>query len=280
VRPDRPSVRLLALDIDGTLLTSERVVSPRTRAAIDRARASGVRLLLVTGRRLPSARRIAAALGGDVPLVAHNGALVVVGDELLRCLVLPREVARQAVRLGLDVEAEPVLHCGARGEGRLVIRAGGRPSPLVRYYLERATADLTAVPDLLTALEDEETIQVMFGGTREEMNPLRAALDEHLHGRARFERSVYPTTGLVILEVLERGAGKADGVALLQERWGIAAAETLAIGDNWNDREMLQRAGRGFVMGNADPELKRLGLPVLPTNDEDGVAKAVETHVP
>jgi len=83
----------------------------------------------------------------------------------------------------------------------------------------------------------------------------------------------------VILEVLERSTGKADGVALLQGRWGIAAAETLAIGDNWNDREMITRAGLGFFMGNADPDLRRLGLPVLPTNDEDGVAEAVERHV-
>lgn len=279
MRPARPRVRLLALDIDGTLLTGERVVSPRTRAAIEQARASGVRLLLVTGRRLPSARRIAADFGRDVPVVAHNGALVFEGGELVRCLVLPREVARQAAQLGLEVGAEPVLHCGARGEGRLVMRSGGRPSPLVRYYLERAAADLRAVPDLLAALEDEEPIQVMFGGTRWEMDPLSAALEERLRGRTRVERSVYPATGLVILEVLAGGAGKADGVALLQERWGITAAETLAIGDNWNDREMLERAGKGFVMGNADPELRRLGLPVLPTNDEDGVAEAVEGHI-
>jgi Cof subfamily protein (haloacid dehalogenase superfamily) len=279
VRPNRPRVRLLALDIDGTLLTSDRVVSPRTRVALDRARESGVKLLLVTGRRLPSARRVARDLGGDVPLVAQNGAIVVEGDLILRCRKLPREVARQAVQLGQQAGAEPVLHCGARGEGRLVVRAGGRPSPLVRYYLERAAADLKAVPDLRAALHREEPIQVMFGGTSGEMEPLLAALEQHLRGRSRVERSVYPATGLVILEVLERGAGKADGVALLQGRWGIAPAETLAIGDNWNDREMLQRAGTGFVMGNADPELRRLGLPILPTNDEDGVAEAVELHV-
>jgi hydroxymethylpyrimidine pyrophosphatase-like HAD family hydrolase len=59
----------------------------------------------------------------------------------------------------------------------------------------------------------------------------------------------------------------------------VTAAETLAIGDNWNDHEMLERAGLGLVMGNADPEMLKLGLPVLPTNDEDGVAVAIEEHV-
>ncbi len=61
--------------------------------------------------------------------------------------------------------------------------------------------------------------------------------------------------------------------------WGITAAETLAIGDNWNDHAMLRRVGLGLVMGNADPEMRTLGLPVLPTNDEDGVAVAIEAHV-
>ncbi len=275
----RPPIRLLALDIDGTLLTSERAVAPRTRAALDRAREAGVRLVLVTGRRLPSARRIARDLGGDVPLVLHNGALVVDGGELLRSLGLPRDVAREATERGLATGAEPVLHCGARGEGRLLVRAGARPGPLMAYYLERARDDLRIVPDLLGALADEEPMQVMFGGSPEEMEVTRAALEEALAGRARIERSVYPAKDLVILEVLERSVAKAAAVVFLQGRWGITAEETMAIGDNWNDREMIAHAGLGFVMGNADPELRRLGFPVLPTNDQDGVAEAIERHV-
>ena len=66
---------------------------------------------------------------------------------------------------------------------------------------------------------------------------------------------------------------------VLRARWGLRAAETLAIGDNWNDRGMLEQAGLGFVMGNADPAMHRLGLPVLPSNEEDGVAVAIEEHV-
>ncbi len=276
---DRPPIRLLALDIDGTLLTSDRDVSPRTRAALSAARAAGVRLLLVTGRRLPSARRIARDLGGEIPLVLHNGALVVEGEELLRSRRLPLAAARDAVELGLALDAEPVLHCGALGEGRIVVREAARPSLLVRFYLERAADDVTAVSDLVAALEKEEPIQVMFGGTRAEMDPVREALEARLRGRARVEQSVYPASDRAILEVLERTVGKAEAVAFLQERWGISAAETLAVGDNWSDREMIARAGKGFVMGNADPDLRRMGWPVLPTNDEDGLAEAVETHV-
>jgi hypothetical protein len=79
--------------------------------------------------------------------------------------------------------------------------------------------------------------------------------------------------------VLHPEVGKAAAVAFLQARYGISAAQTVAIGDNWNDREMLEQAGKGFVMGGGDPELHELGLEVLPSSDEDGVAVAIETHV-
>jgi Cof subfamily protein (haloacid dehalogenase superfamily) len=272
-------VRLLALDIDGTLLRSDKTISPRTREAIGRARADGVRLVLVTGRRHPSARRVAEELGGAVPLVLHNGALVVERGDVLRCRPLPRPAARRAIGAGRAAGAEPVLHCGASGEGWLLVDAAARPSGLVGRYLERSRAEVRVVADLLAALEAEEPIQVMFGGTSAEMEALLPDLVSGLAGEARIERTVYPTEGVVLLDVLHPAVGKAEALGFLRGRWGIAASETLAIGDNWNDREMVEEAGLGFVMGNADPQLLALGLPVLPTNDEDGVARAIEEHV-
>jgi Cof subfamily protein (haloacid dehalogenase superfamily) len=274
-----PRIRLVALDIDGTLLRGDKTVSPRTRLALERARAAGVRLALVTGRRHPSARRVAEDLGGRVPLVLHNGALVVEDGSVLRCRPLPRAAALRAIAAGRAEGAEPVLHCGAAGEGWLLVDAEARPSGLVGYYLERSRAEMRVVPDLVAAVDAEEPIQVMFGGERAPMETLRAALAAALADEARIERTVYPATGMVLLDVLHPAVGKAEALGFLQERWGIAPSETLAIGDNWNDREMVEKAGLGFVMGNADPELLTLGLPVLPTNEEDGVARAIEEHV-
>jgi Cof subfamily protein (haloacid dehalogenase superfamily) len=272
-------VRLIALDIDGTLLRSDKTISARTRLAIEEARAGGVRVVLVTGRRLPSARRVALDLGGVVPLVLHNGALVVEDGRVLRCRPLPREAARLAIGAGRAARAEPVLHCGAGGEGWLIVEAAARPSGLVGHYLERSRDEVRLVPDLLEALAAEDPIQVMFGGVRAEMDALLLRLGAELGDDARIERTVYPSTGVVLLDVLHPAVGKAQALCFLQEQWGIAPAETLAIGDNWNDREMVERSGLGFVMGNADPDLLALGLPVLPTNDEDGVAHAIEEHV-
>lgn len=271
--------RLVALDIDGTLLRSDKTISERTRAAIGGARGRGVRLVLVTGRRHPSARRVAEDLGGEVPLVLHNGALVVIDGRVLRCRPLPPPAARRAILAGRAAGAEPVLHCGARGEGLLLVDAAARRAGLVGYYLERSREDVRVVPDLLDALDREDPIQVMFGGAPAEMEPLLARLERALGGEARIERTVYPATGVVLLDVIDPAVGKAEAVEFLQGLWGIDASQTLAIGDNWNDREMVERAGLGFVMGNADPQLLAVGLPVLPTNDEDGVAVAIERHV-
>lgn len=275
----RPRVRLVALDIDGTLLRSDKTLSPRTREAVARARGGGVRVVLVTGRRHPSARKVADELGPALPLVVHNGALVIDEGRIIRCRPLASEVAVRAIEVGRAWGAEPIVHCGRGGEGWLLVEARAQPEGLVAYYLERARGELRLVDGLVEALAREDTIQVMFGGARAGIEALYEALAEALAGAARLERTVYPANDFALVDVLDPGVGKADALAFLCGRWGIAAEETLAIGDNWNDRQMLESAGRGLLMGNAPVELIALGLPLLPTNDEDGVAHALETHV-
>jgi Cof subfamily protein (haloacid dehalogenase superfamily) len=273
------AIRLLALDIDGTLLRGDKSISARTLDALAAAEARGVRLVLVTGRRLPGARKVTRALGDGVPLVLHNGALIVVDGEVLRCRPLARDTARAAIRLGRQAGAHPVLHCGLRGEGRLVVDAAVDPAnTLLAYYLGRSREDLVVVDDLLAWL-DEDPIQVMFGGRLAEMETLVPLMTDGLGGAVHLERTVYPHEGVGILDVMTPGVNKGEALALLQARWGYTAAETMAIGDNWNDREMLLQAGIGYVMGNADPAMHQLGLPVLPTNEQDGVAVAIDRHV-
>jgi hydroxymethylpyrimidine pyrophosphatase-like HAD family hydrolase len=276
----RPPVRLLALDIDGTLLRSDKTISPRTRAALDAARAGGAHLVLVTGRRYPAARRVAEMIGGRLDLVLHNGALIFENGEVLRRRLLPREAARTAVRAGRERRADPVVHWGPAGEGRLLVEGVEPSNTLLVYYLDKSHPDVVTVPDLEAALaHGADPLQVMFGGAIPEMTGLIPHLESALGGSAKIERTLYPHLGVGILDVLEPTVGKAEAVSFLQARWGVGVAETLAIGDNWNDHQMLAGAGLGFVMGNADPDLCALGLPVLPTNDEDGVAVAIERYV-
>jgi hypothetical protein len=277
-RAASPRYRLLALDIDGTLLRSDKTISPRTLAAVAEARRRGVRVILVTGRRHPAARRIAEQLGPDLDLVLHNGALIVENGEVLRCLPLERGLALRVVAVGRALAADPVLHCGQRGEGRLLIEGIEPSNTLLVYYLDRSHPDVSSVARLDEALR-EDPIQVMFGGGIEAMRRVHARLEDELGAQVRIDRTIYPASGVLFLDVLRKGVGKAEALAFLERRWGVPAEETLAIGDNWNDHEMLEAAGLGLVMGNADPEMLRLGLGVLPTNDEDGVAVAIEREI-
>lgn len=281
-RPE-PACALVALDIDGTLLTSARVISPRTRAAVHAARSAGVHLALVTGRRYPAARKVAAELAYDgiadgVPLVLHNGALVIVEGDVLLCRPLGAEVARRAIRLGRARACDPVLHCGRNGEGRLVLAPLSDPGSLLATYIDRSRADVTIVADIEGAVA-EDPMQVMFGGPAEDMDALAGELRATLGPLARVERTSYPERGVGIVDVLAPGVGKDAALRFLAGHWGVPLEHTLAIGDNWNDCGMLRAAGRGLVMGNAERELRGMGFEVLPSNDEDGVAVALERYV-
>ena len=274
----RPRYRLLALDIDGTLLRTDKTISPRTLAAVQAARDRGVRVVLITGRRHPAARRIVEQLGFDLDLVLHNGALIVENGAVLRCLPLPRALALRVAALGRACGADPVLHCGLRGEGRLMIEGVAPSNTLLAYYLDRSHPDVITVPALADALA-EDPIQVMFGGAIDAMARVHERLAAELGASVRIDRTIYPATDVLFLDVLRPGVGKAEALGFLEQRWGVSADATLAIGDNWNDHEMLEAAGLGLVMGNADPEMLRLGLGVLPSNDEDGVAVAIEREI-
>jgi Cof subfamily protein (haloacid dehalogenase superfamily) len=279
--------RLLALDLDGTLLSTTKTISRRNLAAVAAVRAAGVRLVLITGRRYPAARGVAAQLGRGVPLVLHHGALVVEPEperdhdgppQILRCLPLDREAVRAAIRLGREGGADPVAHCGFRAEGRLVMAEIAADNEMLLGYVGRGLADRVQVEDLERDLP-EDVVQVMFAGRLPRMLDLYPRLVAGLGARARVERTLYPGQGMGFLDVLHPQVGKGEALTWLRQRWGVAREETIAIGDNWNDHDMLTAAGRGLVMGNAEQGLKELGLEVLPTNDEDGVAVAIERYV-
>ncbi len=277
-RPLTPANRLLALDIDGTLLRSDKQLTPRVRQAVQAARDEGVQVVLVTGRRPPAARRIADLLGGGFPMVLHNGALIVEDGTLLRCFALPLATALRAIAAGRAAGFDPVVHVGQRAEGGLLVEGARASNTLLAYYLDKSHPDVRVVERLEQAL-DEDPIQVMFGDRVLSILALEASLRALLGAGASIERTVYRAQDTALLDILHPRVGKAEALAFLCARYAVRAAQVLAIGDNWNDREMLMQAGRGVVMGNADPALHRLGLEIAPTSDEDGAAWAIERYL-
>jgi Cof subfamily protein (haloacid dehalogenase superfamily) len=270
-------VRALALDIDGTLLNSRREVSPRNLAAVAAAERAGVRVALVTGRRYPAARKVADLLPVQPTLVLHNGGLVVENAVAIRVRPLARAVASAVVAFAKGAGADPVVHVGHRGEGLLYVENASPAPTLLAYYLSRSHPDVRVVDRLEDFLrsEEEDPLQVMFGGSMEEMGALASSLEAADFGISVL-RTVYPKDDLSLIDVVAPTVDKSEALRYLCARWGIGIEDVLAIGDNWNDRQMLLEAGRGCVMGNADPQLRSLGLEILPGNDDDGVAHALE----
>jgi 5-amino-6-(5-phospho-D-ribitylamino)uracil phosphatase len=278
--PAGRTIRVLALDIDGTLLNSRREISPRNHAAIEAAGRAGVQIALVTGRRYPAARKVADLLPGRKTLVLHNGGLVIEDAVAIRVRPLARSSAIAVLTFAKSVGADPVVHFGQGGEGLLYVETASPSHTLLAYYLSRSHPDVRVVPNLeaTVAQESDDPLQVMFGGSMNEMGELAAAI-EALGLQISALRTVYPRDDLSLIDIVAPTVDKSEALAFLCARWGVGMEEVLAIGDNWNDRLMLLAAGKGCVMGNADHGLLSLGLEVLPGNDEDGVAHAVERFV-
>ena len=278
LRGDR--IRVLALDIDGTLLNSRKEISPRNLRAVTRAKEAGVRITLITGRRYPAARKIACLLPGNPVLVLHNGGLVIEDAVPIRVSPLDREQARAVVAFARNLGADPVVHFGHRGEGHLFVENASPSHTLLAYYLHKSHPDVRVVEDLDSeiARHPEHPLQVMFGGSMGDMRELAAAIESRGFEVAAL-RTVYPKDDLSLIDVVGPTVDKAEALRFLCSRWGEELDSVLAVGDNWNDRMMLLAAGRGCVMANADSELRSLGLEVVPGNDEDGVAWAIERFV-
>jgi Cof subfamily protein (haloacid dehalogenase superfamily) len=271
------SIRLLALDIDGTLLNPQFQISEIDLAALRRAHESGIEVVLVTGRRHDFALPIAKLLGFDLWLISSNGAITrsLQGETLYRDL-LPVEVCRQLCRAMVDFRGNTVLTFDKRGKGAIVLEHMDELENSIRRWLEKNLEYI----DFVVPVEDSlitDPVQAMFCGPIARMQEALAALQAcHLAEQITVLRTEYPIRDLSIVDVLNKDCSK--GHAL--ERWadyrGIPREQVMAIGDNYNDIEMLAFAGYPVIMGNASEDLRGRGWKVTLTNDQNGVAAALE----
>jgi Cof subfamily protein (haloacid dehalogenase superfamily) len=274
-------IKLLALDIDGTLLTPRGELTPRTRAAIDEAIERGVHIVLVTGRRFGSAYPLLHEFGLDLPLITHNGALNKDTRTFetieLHPLDVPisRDIIRTARKYGIDMiccSDEP------RGLGKIVIEGVSESNQSLMRYLNKYRDSVMEVPDLVEFVK-EPPIQIMFSGHCAQMELFADQLLAAMGARIRIFKTRYPNYDLTIIDAISNRASKGDSLSSIADRNGIARAEVMAIGDNHNDLTMLEYAGLGVVMANAEEELKELGFALTSSNEEDGVAEAIERYI-
>jgi hypothetical protein len=270
-------IRLLALDIDGTLLNPQFEISSADLFALQRARESGIEVVVVTGRRHDFALPIAQLLGFDLWLISSNGAVTrsLSGETFYRDM-LPAETCRLLCREMIEFRGNTVLTFDVRGKGAIVLEHLQELEASIRRWLEKNLQYIDFVVPVESALVTDP-VQAMFCGPIPRMHEALARLEScHLNERITVLRTEYPERNLSIVDVLNAGCSK--GHAL--ERWanfrGIPRSQVMAIGDNYNDVEMLAFAGHPVIMGNASEDLRSRGWKVTLSNAENGVAAALE----
>jgi Cof subfamily protein (haloacid dehalogenase superfamily) len=283
-------IRLLALDLDGTLLTSRGELSERNREALKEARGAGVRVAVVTGRRFRDARPIVLELGLDVPLISHNGALTKHARtlETVAVQLLPLPEAREVLRVGRERNLDAMISDDHVGAGVLVYDHINDDNHAFRRYIEwsrrihgeEAEESVRRVHSLEEYL-NHEPVHISFSGTCAAMEALGEVLKCELQERVKVFATMYTKMDFALIDVLHPHASKGAGVAAAAKEAGIEREEVMAVGDNFNDLEMLEYAGTGVLMGNAHARLlsDHKSLHVTATNDEDGVAQAIEKFI-
>ena len=273
----KPPIRLLGVDIDGTLLNPEFQISPADMAALRRADAEGVEVVVVTGRRHTFALPIVQQLGFDLWIISSNGAITrsLAGETFHRDL-LPVDTCRRLCLHMQEFRGNTVLTFDTEARGAIVLEHMDELNASIQRWLEKNLQFI----DFVVPIEDSlisDPVQAMFCGPIPRMQQALAALAaSNLDNDITVLRTEYEARDLSIVDVLNQGCSK--GHAL--ERWagyrGIPRKEVMAIGDNYNDIEMLAFAGVPFIMGNAAPELRRDGWTITLPNDQNGVAAAIE----
>ncbi|MFZ0815634.1 MAG: Cof-type HAD-IIB family hydrolase, partial [Candidatus Sulfotelmatobacter sp.] len=269
-------IRLLATDIDGTLLNPQFKISPEDLEALLRAHTAGIEVVLVTGRRHAFALPIAQQLGFDLWLISSNGAVTrsLSGETFHRDL-MPHQTCRDLCFAMQDFRANTVLTFDQETKGAIVIEHLEALNASIRRWLEKNMKFIDFIIPIERALT-KDPVQAMFCGSMDRMSEALRALDaSNMSNRITVLRTEYPERDLSMIDVLNTGCSK--GHAL--ERWathrGYHRDQVMAIGDNHNDVEMLEFAGHPVIMGNACAELRARGWTVTLGNDQNGVAAAI-----
>ena len=283
-------IKLLALDLDGTLLNSRGEISEKNLKAIQQAEGKGVLVTIATGRRFRDARPVGLQLNLNAPLICHNGALLKYAEtlETVAVSILPNETLHEILRVGRKFGADALLSADPRGKGTLLYETVSAENVPLQKYIEwskllhgaEAEDAVHHVENLEDVLEETETVHVSFSGSCAPMAELEMILQNELNDSANVLTTVYPRLNFTLIDILPSDASKGIGVEKLALLNKLSADNVMVVGDNFNDLEMLEYAGTAVVMGNADPVLlEREKFHETLSNDESGVALAIKRFI-
>jgi Cof subfamily protein (haloacid dehalogenase superfamily) len=259
--------KMIVADLDGTLRAAQQAFTPRLRDAVQRAQARGVRVVIATGRMYRTAAPFARELGLTSAIICDHGATIrdVVSGEILFQKTIPLDLAREVIARASDDLG--VLACIAEEFYT------PRVSPSIERFVDIYRDYLHVVPDLADALPGEPQ-KIIFINDESVTESLFVELKIHFGNLLQVVQS-----WRTYVELTHRDASKGNAAAWLAARWKIAREEVIALGDQDNDRSMIEWAGFGVAMGNAIERLKTLADFVAPSVEEDGAAAVIEKFV-
>jgi Cof subfamily protein (haloacid dehalogenase superfamily) len=269
--------RLLALDVDGTVLDPAGELRPVVQQAIMEVQQRGIRVVLCTGRRFRTALPLAQELRLTAPLVVHNGALVKdpASGDTLHQTCLPVEIYLQAL-LHLRQLGVPMVYIDAFHDHiDILTEALERAHPFQQAYLQENLIHCHIVEDIGVP-PAYGVIMMSVMGDEASLQALRSRITAALRTQARINMLINKNYQGFILEVLHPAVSKWVGLQRLAAQEGIAPEAIMAVGDDENDMEMLRGAGLGIAMGNARPEVKAAADQVTGSNADDGLVQAIE----
>ena len=271
------AIRLIAVDIDGTLLDSRWQVPEANQRAIAAATQRGIEVALVTGRRYDFALPVAKQIPAPLTMIVSNGALIRTSDGHTRLRhLLAHKTAERVLEHTREWRDCAAVIFDREGRDQVMVETMTSEDPIRSAYYAR-NQEFLGIASPLESCLTEDPIQVMFSGA---VGPLRA-VEQALRGAAFAEEfalavTVYEARNFSMLDVVHPVCSKGTSLAEWAALRGVAREEILAIGDNHNDLEMLSFAGVPVVMGNGVAELKTFGWHETASNDEGGVAAAIQ----
>jgi Cof subfamily protein (haloacid dehalogenase superfamily) len=283
-------IKLLALDLDGTLLDSQGNISERNASAIQKAETNGVTVTIATGRRFRDALPVALEIGFDAPIVTHNGALLKYAESLktFDVSLIDPGTTEEIIRVGKESGGEALVSTDPSGKGVLLFeRISDENIPVQKYIVwakrlhgDDAGESIHEVENLIDVVGAAEVIHISFSGICSDMKALQAILEKTLEDSVNIMATVYPNLDFTLLDILPPGASKGIGLSKLASKNGLARENIMVIGDNFNDLEMLEYAGTPVVMGNADTSLlERSEFYTTLDNNQSGVAAAIDKFI-
>lgn len=260
--------RLLALDLDGTLLNSQKQITPKTREALAWAAARGVHVVLSTGRIVGEAAEFAREICCEDRMVTAGGAAIATASDerILESWAMPCEIGARAVAAVQNLPVRVMIYVG----DKIFINPFSDRDFIQNYRVEGFHANKVVLDDIAGTIRARrlDVTKVYAIGARED-------LDRALETIRTLPDITITSSGSDNFEVMPAGVDKGTALVRLGEMLGVAPEEMIAIGDSDNDAAMLRAVGMPVAMGNADPALKQLARYVTADCDHDGVAQAV-----